>query len=257
MNCTLFRQIDLHVHTRRSVCARPEMRLESIVEVAAKRGLEFLGITDHVDAYVGPEILKETEKELAQLQTPLTVFLGCEADILAVGKHLVSEEMKTRLDYIMVSANHFHDPAVAQPQGTSPQAVARHFLEMFKYACSLSFVDVIAHPLVVFPNTFDTRCLDFISDDDIADAVLLAHRNEIAIEVSPRGLDKDQRFFRVRFLSICKEAGIKFAIGSDAHSLDRIGSTGFLDELLGEVGITAEDIWLPSLRGYSACRAFI
>ncbi|MDH7601429.1 MAG: PHP domain-containing protein [Armatimonadota bacterium] len=257
MDSSFLREVDLHIHTWRSACARSEMRLAAIVETAAERGLKFVGVTDHVDAYVGPNVLWETEKELTQLRTSVRVFLGCEADILAVGKHVVSDEMKTRLDYIMVSANHFHDPAVSQPIGNSPVEVAKHFLEMFSYACSLGFVDVIAHPLVVFSNTFDTACLDFISDEDIAEAALLARRNGIAMEISPRGFDQEQRAFRIRFLSICKQVGLKFAIGTDAHSLDRIGSTWRLEPLLAEVGITDEDIWLPSSRGCSACRAVI
>jgi len=249
MSCSLYRQIDFHVHTRLSLCASRQMCLASILDAAAQAGIRYLGITDHIDAYVGPEILNVTRKQLEEIETPIEVFLGCEADILAVGKHVVSEEMRSHLDYVMVSANHFHDPSVAQPRSNSQADVAHHFLEMFRYACSLDFADVIAHPLVVFPGTYDPGCIELIRDEEIAEAVKLARDNGIAMEISPRGLESDQYRFRVRFLSVCKEVGVRFSIGSDAHSLNRIGSTSSLERLLADVGISDSDIWLPSKRG--------
>lgn len=258
MTCSLCYQVDLHVHTHYSVCARPEMQLQRIVDTAARRGIRFLGVTDHVDAYVGEEVLEKTRSELGRLgaqELDINIFVGCEADILDVGKHVVTDSMKENLDYIMVSANHFHDPAVAQPGSNSPRDVGRHFLEMFRYACSLEFVDVIAHPLVVFPGTFSPECLSTLGDEDILEALRLARDNGIAVEISPRGLEPDQFDFRVRFLSLCKEAGLKFSIGSDAHSLARIGQGWQLALLLDRVGITDEDIWLPSVRTSLSSRA--
>ena len=222
------------------------MRLRSIVDVCAGRGVEHLGITDHIDAHIGPEILREAGQELAAIQKPVNVFLGCEADVLSVGRHMVTDEMRSTLDFIMVSANHFHDEVVAQPAGSSLEAIGRHFLEMFRYACSLEFADVIAHPLVVFPRTFDPTCLYLIKEDDLAEAIQLARANEVAMEISPRALVHDQMHFRTQFLSMCKSAGLKFSIGSDAHTLDNVGRTAVLAPIIEELGITDSDIWLPS-----------
>ena len=245
MTDNLYRHCDLHVHTRLSACARGEMRLAAILDACARRGVKYLGITDHVDAHTNPAILREVEEELGRLEKPVEVFLGCEADILAVGRHCVTEEMKCMLDFIMVSANHFHDSAVAQPKAVSLEAVGRHFLEMFRYACSLDFVDVIAHPMLVFPRTFDPTCLYLIDESELAEAVGLARKNGIAMEISPRALSRDQLHFRLRFLAMCKEAGLKFAIGSDAHSLESVGQTAILAPIIDELGITDSDIWLP------------
>ncbi|MCX8053395.1 MAG: PHP domain-containing protein [Armatimonadetes bacterium] len=246
MTNELYKRCDLHVHTRLSVCARGEMQLASIISVSEKRGVRYLGITDHVDARVSPVILDEVRNELARIEKPIEVFVGCEADILSVGKHVVTEDMRSQVDFVMVSANHFHDRAVAQPKGSSLEEVGRHFFEMFRYACSLEFADVIAHPLFVFPNTFDPTCLYTIKEHDLAEAIELARANKIAMEISPRALARDQLEFRLRFLSMCKSAGIKFSIGSDAHSLESVGRTAVLAPIIEKVGITDEDIWLPS-----------
>jgi histidinol phosphatase-like PHP family hydrolase len=241
----LFRKCDLHVHTRLSMCAKREMRLGPILDACAERGVEYLGITDHIDAYVGPEILADTRRELAGLQKPVNVFLGCEADVLSVGRHVVTDEMRSTLGFIMVSANHFHDGAVAQPVGSSLEAIGRHFLDMFRYACSLEFADVVAHPLVVFPGTFDPTCLYMIKEPDLRETVEIARANDVAMEISPRALVHDQLEFRTRFLSMCKDAGLKFSIGSDAHSLENVGRTAVLAPLIERAGITDDDIWLP------------
>jgi histidinol phosphatase-like PHP family hydrolase len=149
----------------------------------------------------------------------------------------------------MLSANHFHDDAVAQPKADSLEAIGRHFLEMFRYACSLDFADVIAHPLVVFPRTFDPTCLYLIKEGDLADAIDVARANEVAMEISPRALVHDQLEFRLRFLSMCKDAGLKFSIGSDAHTLENVGRTAVLAPIIEKVGITDSDIWLPTGGG--------
>ncbi len=245
MSDNLYRRVDLHVHTRLSVCARGEMRLRSILNVSAERGVEYLGITDHIDAHVSPAILSEVRGELAELERPANVFLGCEADVLSIGRHVVTNEMRSTLDFIMLSANHFHDYAVAQPKARSLEATGRHFLEMFRYACSLEFADVIAHPLVVFPRTFDPTCLYLIKERDLAEAIDAARANGVAMEISPRALAHDQLEFRLRFLSMCKDAGLKFSIGSDAHSLESVGRTAALAPVIEKLGIADTDIWLP------------
>lgn len=231
------------------MCARDEMRPASILEVSVKKGLRHVGITDHVDVHVGSGFLEKLRAELARLgEERVDVFLGCEADVISVGRHVVTDEMRSTLDFIMLSANHFHDAAIAQPPSNSLEAVGRHFLEMFRYACLLEFADVIAHPLVVFPGTFDSTCLYKIKESDLKEAIDLARANNVAMEISPRSLAPDQLEFRMRFLSMCKEAGIKFSIGSDAHSLENVGNTGVLAPLIEKLGITDGDIWLPDRR---------
>ena len=77
---------------------------------------------------------------------------------------------------------------------------------------------------------------------------IIAKKNDIAMEISPRALARDQMYFRLKFYSLCKEAGLKFSFGSDAHSLDNVGQTWVVGELVKELGITDEDIWLPAIN---------
>ena len=242
----LFQQCDFHIHTCLSECARPNMRLPDILTVCAQRGIDYLGITDHVFPSTNPDILKTAGDELAALDKPMNVFLGCEADVVEVGEHTVTDEMRSTLDFIMVAANHYQLPWISQPPDMSASSVAGHILDMFTYACSLSFADVIAHPMCEVSGKYDPTCLNLLSDDELTHALKVAKRNNVAMEISPRALLPEDRRFRLRFYSLCKKAGLKFAFGTDAHSLNHAGQTWVLKGLVNELGIVDGDVWLPN-----------
>lgn len=245
----LFEQCDLHVHTNLSPCAMRDMRIRSIIDAADERGIRYLGLTDHIAEPRESARLDITRRELESIKKPMDVFLGCEVDIIDIGKQAVTGEMRADVDFIAAAANHFHARSVAQPEDESYDAVKRHFLAMLKYACSLEWVDIVVHPLNVFPGTFDPTFLELITDDELAEPIELAVKNNVAFEISPRALlDRAQVYFRMRFLGLCKEAGTKFSIGSDAHRLEAVGQTRVLAPIIRELGITDDDIWLPGRR---------
>ena len=221
------------------------MRLADILNVCAQRGIRYVGITDHVFPSTNTDILKTTRDELAALDAPMQVFVGCEADVVEVGKHTVTDEMRSTLDFIMVAANHYQLPWIAQPPDASPLSVAGHMLDMFTYACSLSFADVVAHPMCDVSGKYSPRCLDLLSDDELTHALKMAKANNIAMEISPRALLPEDRLFRLRFYSLCNRVGLKFAFGTDAHSLNAVGQTRVLKGLVNELRITDDDVWLP------------
>ena len=245
-----FEQCDLHVHTSLSACAMRNMHVRSIIDAADKAGVRYLGLTDHIAEPQDKERVGFTRRELESIKQPMEVFVGCEADIIDVGKQAVTRDIRADVDYVAVAANHFHARGVAQPDDESYDAVKRHFLAMLKYACSLEWADIIVHPLNVFPGTFDPTFLELITDDELAEPIELAVKNSIAFEISPRALvDRSQIYFRMRFLALCKAAGLKFSIGSDAHRLEAVGQTRVLAPIVRELGLTDDDIWLPRRRG--------
>lgn len=241
----MFKQCDFHIHSHLSGCARAEMRLQPIVDTCVERGIRHMGITDHIFPHTDPAILEITRTELPRIHKPMPVYLGCEADITSVGSHTATEEMKATLDYIMVSSNHYQLPWVAQPPSDAPRAVAEHYLSMFIYACSLEFADVIAHPMVEVSGKFDPASLALLTEGELMQAIRLAKKNNIAMEISRRALIDSHVDTRVRFYSLCKEAGVRFAIGSDAHALANVGQVSILENLINRIGITDRDIWLP------------
>jgi len=227
------------------------MRPQEIVRLCEQIGINYLGITDHIDLGTDKRILQYVKEEIGSIRTNVGIYLGCEVEIVDVGKHALgsdgtSARIEYGLDFVAAAANHFHSPEVAQPRDRSLRGIARHFLEMFSYTCTLDFVDFIAHPLVVYPHTFDPACLTFLEDSELMEAIELAKENHIAMEISPRVLMSYQIDFSMKFYRLCKRAGLRFSIGSDAHNLSSIGNGRILEPIIRSLDLTDEDIWLPN-----------
>ena len=146
-----------------------------------------------------------------------------------------------------VAANHFQISYVEQPPSRNLRDIGEHFLKLFKYACSLEYVDVIVHPMTVMMKMFDPTCLDLLKDEDILEALYLAKKNNVAIEISPRSLIEDQLYFRFRFYELCKKVGLKFSIGSDAHRLETLAPGNVLAGLITKLELTDDDLWMPKM----------
>ena len=77
----------------------------------------------------------------------------------------------------------------------------------------------------------------------------LAHENGIAMEISRRIYHMPEQFiFAARFYALCKEIGLKFTIGSDAHQLEDIGNVLVLRPFIKEMGLSGADFWMPERR---------
>lgn len=228
---------DLHIHTNKSACARAEMNIPDIIRTAKSRGCSCIGLTDHIYYPSDVEKLRLSRNEINLIDSTVKVLLGCEFDILDIGRHTLTDEMMPYLDFVMAAANHLHSSSVAQPEDMSLRGIGLHYLKLFKYACTLDFVDVVAHPMFVYPGTFDPASLDLLKDDEIMQAIELAKENNIAMEISPRALAPNQLEFRIRFYTLCKNAGLKFSLGTDSHRLKTVGKIDVLEPLIEKLEI--------------------
>jgi histidinol phosphatase-like PHP family hydrolase len=247
----LFSRCDFHIHTHLSECALDQMRAPAILDACKRRGITRLGITDHINPSTDASILDVDREELDALDTSVETYLGCEAEILSVGKHTVNDGMKQSLDYVAIAANHFQGPWVEQPPDNTAFGIACHHLDMFAYACSLDFVDMIVHPMCDVAGVHDTTGFEALTEADLTPPLVEARKNGIAVEISPRALVTEGMPFRLRFYSLCRRLGLKFAFGSDAHALRNVGQTQVLADLVSRIGITDSDVWLPDGGKYS------
>ena len=228
------------------------MRPVSILRKAKERGLQCVGLTDHVFGFTDPYVVDYARAECPESGNGIQVFFGCEADVLEIGKTTVTEHMLETLDFVMVSASHFHNDymnMVAPPASDDPEAVGRHYLEMFRFAASLDCVDVIAHPFYVMPGTFDPRSIYTLSEKDLRSAAEIAAANGVAVEISRRAVTPDHIEFMRVFYRLCKRSGVKLSVGSDAHNLETVGRTDQLGSLIQELALEEQDFWLPNKHG--------
>ena len=257
---------DLHMHTTLSACCKDKVNQtpSKILALAEEMGVETIGFTDHVwsnpdlapSAWYRPQDegqIARLRAELAKLTTSVRVLVGCEADMTAPGKFGITREIAEGLDFVLLSCSHFHmKDSVAQPKDDTPRAMAEHLLQFFLSGVTSGLASAIAHPFLPIGhfNQLDSA-IGAITDAEFQDAFGAAAEQGVAIEITthflPSGPGKNFSIETpIRLLSIAKQAGCKFTLGTDAHSPREQKRLPELAPLIEAVGVTEEDMLLKA-----------
>ncbi len=190
---------DLHTHTNLTVGVAS---LEDMVAAAARKGYEYYAITDHAPNLFFQRMTDE--KMLAQreqvraLDAPLELLHGTELNIAPDGSVDWDESFLAGFDLCVASVHSNFD----QPR----TEMTRRFVA----ACENPRVNIIGHPL--------TRRIGRRPpvDVDFGELFRACARTGTALEVnaSPQRLDLPSDHIRA-----ARDAGVVFAIDSDAHSV--------------------------------------
>ncbi|NLJ85625.1 MAG: PHP domain-containing protein [Firmicutes bacterium] len=246
---------DLHVHSSKSNCASPNMNLEAIITSAVNRGLEGIGLTDHLHPFTQKSIFTKTQRELEQLDAlSLAIWLGVEADVLTLEGAIVGEPgLDIPVDYVLAGVHHFHLPWVERPDNEEPlnDALYKAHRQVMG-AIRNPLVNALAHPWsgVAKYAKLAGFCYDYVKLEWLEEESEEARKAHKALEIPTWALfDKDGAISE-SFLSAIVRPLIQFGcplyIGTDAHEPNRVGAKvkETLDVLLSE-GATMEQFWLP------------
>jgi len=195
---------DLHTHTD---LTDGVASLDDMVAAAARRGYEYYAITDHAPNLVMQRMTDE--KMLAQrdrvraLAADPELLHGTELNIAPDGSVDWDEDFLSGFDLCVASVHsHFDQPRAE---------MTRRFI----VACENPRVNVIGHPT--------TRRMGRRPpvDVDFGELFRACARTGTALEVnaSPQRLDLPSDHIRA-----ARDAGVKFAIDSDAHSVSDLGN---------------------------------
>jgi histidinol-phosphatase (PHP family) len=256
---------DYHVHLRQDdVAATPASdwftaaNAERYREVAADRGIQELGVAEHV--YRFTQALQVWDHELwrhcarddlddycAFVREETDLRLGIEADFVPGREDRMAELLDGRdWDYVVGSVHFLGDAAVDYDRydvwtsGESPDRVWRRYFEWLGEAPMSGLFDVLAHPDLVKhwgaerprPQR-DPRFFYEVAMEGIAES-------GIAVEVSTAGLRKPvgEIYPGRAFLEMVVDAGNPIALSSDAHTPDLLGHAyDRALELLEDVGV--------------------
>jgi DNA polymerase (family 10) len=190
---------DLHTHTN---LTDGVASLEDMVAAAARKGYEYYAVTDHAPNLFFQRMTDE--KMLAQreqvraLNAPLELLHGTELNIAPDGSVDWDEDFLAGFDLCVASVHSNFD----QPR---PEMTRR-----FVTACENPRVNIIGHPL--------TRRIGRRPpvDVDFGELFRACARTGTALEInaSPQRLDLPSDHIRA-----ARDAGVVFAIDSDAHSV--------------------------------------
>ena len=181
--------------------------LEEMAEEADRRGLEYLGISDHSKASFQANGLDE-ERLARQVEAihelnqsgrfRVHLFAGCEVDVLSGGKLDFEDEVLDTLDYVVASVH----AGLTQDEETM----------------TARFIKAIEHPRVTMVGHLSGRLLlrreaSKMDVNRIIDAAV-AHGTLLELNANPMRLDLDWRHWKR-----AAEKGMLCCINPDAHAL--------------------------------------
>ena len=257
---------DYHVHLRPDEDNTPaaeyftQANAERYREAASERGIEELGVSEHVhrfvqalDVWTHPWWVRwardDIDEYCAFVRGQTDLRLGIEADYVPGREDRMATLLEEReWDYVVGSVHFLRDEAVDMRgsewdvwRGGDPEKVWARYFETLGEAARTGMFDILAHPDLVkvwgggapVPDgdlrRFYERAMDGIADSDVA------------VEVSTAGLRKPvgEIYPAAAFLEMCLEAGRPVALSSDAHVPEHLGY-GYdrAVEWLGEIGVT-------------------
>lgn len=197
---------DLHLHSK---WTDGSTTILDLVRACKERGYQYCAITDHSKAVrvaggLTAEDFKKQRKEIEQARAKvagITVFTGCEVDILPDGSLDLPDELLDELDVVVAAVHSKLD----MNQSDMTKRVLR--------ALANPAVSILAHPTGRLINEREPCAID------LEQVFHAAKEHEVAVELNaqPDRLDlNDVHLLRAR------EIGVKITINTDAHNTGQI-----------------------------------
>ncbi len=225
---------NLHVHTTFSGCAKPEMRVKSIVARAEELGLERVALVDHFNHADTPMVEKNmADRFVARLTgTKIPFLFGAELSAYGVGKWLDGDEVNAALDYRLYAANHYHLEFWEQPEERTPRGYAEHTVQVLTALIESDRADCIAHPIhggYVRALEDKNSLAAAVTDEELYQLMLSAKKHRVAWEINVGEALADSELTK-RLWRFGKEIGSVFHFGTDAHLLVNMDTRSRIDE---------------------------
>ena len=217
---------DFHVHTNAS---DGNCDISEIALAAKEIGYKYICITDHsrssaIANGLSAERLAQQIKQIRKLNEKLqgiTILTGSEVDILADGSLDFDDKLLAELDFVIAS--------IHSALASSRERVTTRTMK----AMDNPYVHCIGHPTGRLIGQREAM------DLDIAAVVKHAAATQTAFEVNANPWRLDFKDIHCR---MAIEAGVKLAIGTDAHSVAGLGLMGFGVATAGRGWATKADV---------------
>jgi DNA polymerase (family 10) len=197
---------DLHAHTNWS---DGHHNLEALIQAAARRGYEYIIVSDHsrsatVAGGLSEERLLEqiaAIRALDRKHKTIRILAGSECDILADGTLDYPDRVLARLDIVLAAVHSRFRQGRHQMTARIVKALAN------------PYVNILAHPTGRLLGERDPY------DVDLEAVFVAARQHGKAIEINAQPLRLDVNDHQARR---AKELGVVFAIDTDTHFLDQL-----------------------------------
>jgi histidinol-phosphatase (PHP family) len=239
---------DYHLHLRPDdleATAEAHFTVENVdryLAAAEEHGIEELGVSEHVyrfsqalDVWDHPFWREQATDDLdayAEFVRTTPLRLGIEADFIPGGEDKLATLLDARdFDYVVGSV-HFLGSRAVDHEGYDvweadgdPDRVWHRYFETLAEAARSGLYDILAHPDLVKVWGSGRPVPERDPRFHYEPAIEAIAESGIAVEVSTAGLRKPvgEIYPSRAFAEMCVEAGVQFALSSDAHVPEHVG----------------------------------
>lgn len=196
---------DYHVHTNYNDHADSNLTVKNVVIEAERKGIEIIALTEHVRE--SSEWIHNYLNEIANCKkkTKVKVIPGFEAKILSDGNIDCREDIAR--DYFIIASFHtkYYDKAI--------------WINALKKVIENKYVNVIGH--LAPESSFQ------VNIEEIEEFAKLLSIHDKIVEVNAKYKRPPENWVKL-FI----KRGVKFHLGSDAHSLSEIGNYASIIKLI-------------------------
>lgn len=196
---------DYHVHTNYNDHSDSNLTVKNVVIEAERKGLEIIALTEHVRE--SSEWIHNYLNDIANCKkkTKVKVIPGFEAKILSDGNIDCREDIAR--DYFIIASFHtkYYDKAI--------------WINALKKVIENKYVNVIGH--LAPESSFQ------INTEEIEEFAKLLSKHDKIVEVNAKYKRPPENWVKI-FI----KRGVKFHLGSDAHSLSEIGNYASIIKLI-------------------------
>ena len=251
---------DYHIHTHYLKCANGTMTIPALVAKAKELGQTAIGITDHLNTLDKLPLHGDIRRDLEALDAPgIDIHFGVELNYMGCdGEFAWSEDVRDELGF-QFAIGGIHATYVSEYDlAKIVDNQHRHHLA----TCRNPLCDVLVHPYWFGKGGFDKNdwpwfdTMKAVPESYARELGQVAKETGTAIEIngcanlinpaySAQFVDE-----YAEYLATVAEEGCLFAIGSDAHDINRMDGAIIAREMAERIGLTADRIWLPQARPF-------
>jgi DNA polymerase (family 10) len=234
---------DLHLHSK---WTDGNSTILEMVRACKEHGYQYCAITDHSKAVrvaggLNAEDFKKQREEIEQAREKvrgITVFTGCEVDILPDGSLDLPDSVLEQLDVVVA--------AVHSKMDMNQSEMTKRVLK----ALANPAINILAHPTGRLINQREPFAIDL---EEIFHA---AKEKDVAVELNAQ---PDRFDLNDLHVSRAREIGVKIAVNTDAHSSEQLrfmrygidqARRGWLEKrhVLNAMTRSQLEIWLKQRR---------
>ncbi len=234
-----FPLIDLHGHLKGGLTE------EDVLSNARKYGFSY-GIAWNCGLKMGFETDEALNEFLDSYKPSPFIWTAMQAE----GREwtdIFSEESRERFDYVFTDAMTWTNDngkrmrlwIAEETEVGDPQDFMNQLVDRIEKILGNEPINIYVNPTFL-PDEINDRYDELWTEDRMDRVIKALLDNQVAFEINNR-----RKIPSAAFIKRAKEAGVKFTFGTNNGGADDLGRMDYAIAMIGECGLTPQDMWIP------------